>query len=248
MFNSYAQYNAHVSGSKHMRAAQLAQGLATGASEASGASAASGAASAHPDCEHYCSICVSGFTSATQLASHLTGSKHAKRVKLLPEGSEDKALAERLKERHCYGGATPGSRTGGYNCTPCELSFNSSSQLEQHLAGGKHERKMCELRGETIPVKERKVKPKTDEADKGEAEGDEGNKVKESSSTYTCVVCTMQFNSQEQANAHLEGARHKKRADSILAATSGHGPRAGFGSKPCGDAPMIGRIGELSNV
>ena len=191
----------------------------------------------HSECEHYCQICVAGFTSATQLASHLCGSKHAKRVKMLHPGSEELKIAERLMAEHGSRGATPGSYSGSFSCIPCELSFNSQQQLEQHLNGGKHSTKLCELRGETPPVKDKKTKPTQPEGGTDGAE--ESNETKEPPTIYTCIVCVMQFNSEDQANAHLMGSRHKKRTGSIAAATSGYGPRAGFGMKRGNDGEDV---------
>ena len=63
-----------------------------------------------------------------------------------------------------------------------------------------------ELNGETPPQQQPKEKKAGEVEESGENGGEKAPPV-----SYTCVVCNLKFNSEDQANAHLIGAKHRKR-------------------------------------
>ena len=95
MFNSESQYSTHIGGGKHERNLLAQQSGGTpGAQQPPQPVQPTAAQIATVSAQPYnCTVCVSSFTSSKQLASHLCGSKHAKRVKMLPEGSAEQVRA-----------------------------------------------------------------------------------------------------------------------------------------------------------
>jgi len=75
-----------------------------------------------------CEVCQLPFPSRAVLDHHLVGSRHARKVKA-------ESVLRQLQE----GGAEfRGEATGDIRCEVCEVSVNSSHQLQAHMTGHKH--------------------------------------------------------------------------------------------------------------
>merc|ERR1719361_3045320 len=83
-----------------------------------------------------CEVCQLPFPSRAVLDHHLVGSRHARKVKA-------ESVLRQLQE----GGAEfRGEATGDIRCEVCEVSVNSSHQLQAHMTGHKHKMR-CHRQG-----------------------------------------------------------------------------------------------------
>lgn len=84
----------------------------------------------------YCDTCQIAFPSMAVLENHLKGSRHARRVKSQQAFRQLKDAGTLFRIR---GSATPvtdiGMSSGAIRCEVCQVSVNSSHQLQAHLTG-----------------------------------------------------------------------------------------------------------------
>lgn len=110
-------------------------------------------AAAADDPEKYCKVCEISVTSGPQMKAHLSGTKHAKKLKLLgepPYASKSDTILKSLESRK--GGdvvASPLSHnkrdnsiyrtpSGSYYCKPCDVTITLEVVFNQHLDSKKH--------------------------------------------------------------------------------------------------------------
>ena len=93
------------------------------------ASAASSSVAPPPRHVVTCEVCHLPFPSRAVLEHHLVGSRHAKKVKA-------ESVLRQLQEGGAEFRAT--EATGDIRCEVCEVSVNSSHQLQAHMTGHKH--------------------------------------------------------------------------------------------------------------
>jgi len=77
----------------------------------------------------HCEVCHLPFPSRAVLEHHLMGSRHARKVKAV-------SVLRQLQENGAEFRAT--EATGDIRCEVCEVSVNSSHQLQAHMTGHKH--------------------------------------------------------------------------------------------------------------
>ncbi|EZA58831.1 hypothetical protein X777_15000 [Ooceraea biroi] len=95
-----------------------------------------------------CEDCDLSFTSQTVLDTHLQGARHAKQVR-------SKNIMATLEETKIS--FTKDEETNGLKCNVCNVCLNSIQQLQTHLNGSRHKKKL--LRGNNKSYMVRKTMP-----------------------------------------------------------------------------------------
>ncbi|KAK6628000.1 hypothetical protein RUM44_010482 [Polyplax serrata] len=97
-----------------------------------------------------------------------------------------------------------------FHCDICSLTVNSAQQLEFHLSGAKHKKKIAKANflesvnygcNDIIGVQEPALLPKKSR--------------KEEPKTVTCKTCNVVMNSQNQYDQHLGSKKHKLRSTKV---------------------------------
>merc|ERR550532_424608 len=87
----------------------------------------------------YCETCQIAFPSMAVLENHLKGSRHARRVKSQQAFRQLKDAGTLFRIRGSSASVTDiGMSSGAIRCEVCQVSVNSSHQLQAHLTGHKH--------------------------------------------------------------------------------------------------------------
>lgn len=153
-----------------------------------------------------CETCNLDFTSQVTYDTHIVGQKHQKKLKALE-------ILKSLQEEGQV--ASDGDATSSLQCTVCNITLNSSSQLQMHLTGTKHLNKSKKLL-------EQNDEPMTSVPQKRAASED----IEEPPAKVgklSCPTCNVTLNSESQYQQHIDSRKHKDRV-------SGKKP-AGFSKK-----------------
>lgn len=87
----------------------------------------------------FCETCQIAFPSMAVLENHLKGSRHARRVKSQQAFRQLKDAGTLFRIRGSSASVTDiGMSSGAIRCEVCQVSVNSSHQLQAHLTGHKH--------------------------------------------------------------------------------------------------------------
>ncbi|TGZ37120.1 Uncharacterized protein DBV15_05836 [Temnothorax longispinosus] len=174
-----------------------------------------------------CEDCDLSFTSQAVLDTHLQGARHAKQVR-------SKNIMATLEETKIS--FSKDEETNGLKCNVCNVCLNSIQQLQTHLNGTRHKKKL--MRGNNKAYMVRKTLPyglKTnrfmylDKIEKNtvnfsasEWDGKEvvtqGPSLKSTGSAqqsvpvkrslHTCEICNKFFNSPSQYTVHMNSEKH----------------------------------------
>ena len=84
----------------------------------------------------FCETCQIAFPSMAVLENHLKGSRHARRVKSQQAFRQLKDAGTLFRIRGTSASVTDiGMSSGAIRCEVCQVSVNSSHQLQAHLTG-----------------------------------------------------------------------------------------------------------------
>jgi len=151
----------------------------------------------------WCATCCTKLTSPTQAITHLNGKSHKSKVtqesrkRGLPVPEENKCSTENEED----GPTSKKSKAESAeveHCKDCDILLNSAVMADQHYKGKKHastvakKEKAKNLPPDTIPVPD------------------------EISKSHFCECCQVPLNSDEQAQQHVNGQRHKVKAGIIV--------------------------------
>ncbi|XP_011506110.1 PREDICTED: zinc finger protein 346-like isoform X2 [Ceratosolen solmsi marchali] len=145
-----------------------------------------------------CSDCDLDFTSQIVLDAHLQGARHAKQMR-------SKNILATLEETNVA--FSKDQETNGLKCNVCNVYLNSIQQLQTHLNGNRHKKKMS----------------------KGDWTGKEiisRSKLSDMPSNcipqpmpknglLSCNSCNKFFNSHSQLNVHLSSQKHSDKVNNI---------------------------------
>lgn len=196
-----------------------------------------------------CSVCKLELSSQTVLDSHLTGSKHQRKVK---SANLLKSLEESEK------GLDRDEQSGVIRCTVCDVTVNSPQLLATHIAGNKHKQRAIKHQaqqegsggsyGGPPPAKKPCHNPAGDSAstttpelinnnnnsnneDKSKCEIEVPDCVTKLEETkggrkYLCNPCQAHCNSELMLSQHLVSRRHLEKMGG--GKSSGHGGGGGW--------------------
>lgn len=107
------------------------------------------------DPDKYCKVCEISVTSGPQMQAHLSGTKHAKKLKLLgepPHASKNDTILKSLESKQRSGDVSVAvalahnkrdnsiyrTPSGSYYCKPCDVTITTEVVFNQHLDSKKH--------------------------------------------------------------------------------------------------------------
>jgi len=150
----------------------------------------------------WCATCCTKLTSPTQAITHLNGKSHKSKV---TQESRKRALSGHEEdcgtENEGNGPTTKKTKAEPIeveHCKDCDILLNSAVMADQHYKGKKHastvakKEKAKNMPPDTIPVPEEIAK------------------------SHFCQCCQVPLNSDEQAQQHVNGQRHKVKAGIIV--------------------------------
>ncbi|XP_020291639.1 zinc finger protein 385A-like [Pseudomyrmex gracilis] len=139
-----------------------------------------------------CEDCDLSFTSQTVLDTHLQGARHAKQVR-------SKNIMATLEETKIS--FTKDEETNGLKCNVCNVCLNSIQQLQTHLNGSRHKKRL--LRGDWDGKK-----VVTQGTSMPSSSGNTQQSGSTKSSILKCDTCNKFFNSPLQCSVHMNSAKH----------------------------------------
>ncbi|GIY43055.1 hypothetical protein CEXT_394521 [Caerostris extrusa] len=161
--------------------------------------------------EWQCSVCSMRFTSNIPYEMHLRGAKHAKKLKLQDALQSIKVQVDQTKEIDPVGNV--------FRCDMCNITANSSVQLQTHLDGTKHKTK---LQQQQNPKEENKTEPKAESEVNGKSNGaaviralpaEFGEPQRVKMCKFSCVTCGLVLNSDTQLQQHLGSKKHQAKVE-----------------------------------
>lgn len=177
----------------------------------------------------YCKLCDAKLNGSLQATAHYVGKSHAKKVKQYQHG-QGRTSQQRPSS------ATNGNKPAAEStkrpipdtlekfCKLCDVAFTSEIQAKQHYDGRNHQRRM---RGEPPlpkgfynPVTGRwQRQPPPGMAMKGPPQQQQLLR-KSAGGAFYCEPCHTSMTSQQQLDAHLQGAKHKARVGGLASAVT----------------------------
>ncbi|XP_012229467.1 zinc finger protein 346-like [Linepithema humile] len=142
-----------------------------------------------------CEDCDLSFTSQTVLDTHLQGARHAKQVR-------SKNIMATLEETKIS--FTKDEETNGLKCNVCNVCLNSIQQLQTHLNGSRHKKKLMkgEWDGKEIVTQGTSLASSTGSSQ----QPDDSLRVKRV--LFSCDICNKFFNSPSQYSVHMNSEKH----------------------------------------
>lgn len=179
----------------------------------------------------YCKLCDAKLNGSLQATAHYVGKSHAKKVKQYQHGQGRTAQQRPSTATNGNKPATESSKrpipdTLEKFCKLCDVAFTSEIQAKQHYDGRNHQRRM---RGEPPlpkgfynPVTGRwQRQPPPGMAVKGAAPQQQQQQLRKSAGgAFYCEPCHTSMTSQQQLDAHLQGAKHKARVGGLASAVT----------------------------
>ncbi|EFN85306.1 zinc finger protein 385A isoform X2 [Harpegnathos saltator] len=144
-----------------------------------------------------CEDCDLSFTSQTVLDTHLQGARHAKQLR-------SKNIMASLEETKI--GFTKDEETNGLKCNVCNVCLNSIQQLQTHLNGSRHKKKLMRggWDGKEVVSQGTSLASSTNneqQPTKGPMKG----------VSLNCDICIKFFNSPTQYNMHMNSEKHAEK-------------------------------------
>ncbi|XP_024890507.1 zinc finger protein 346-like isoform X1 [Temnothorax curvispinosus] len=138
-----------------------------------------------------CEDCDLSFTSQAVLDTHLQGARHAKQVR-------SKNIMATLEETKIS--FSKDEETNGLKCNVCNVCLNSIQQLQTHLNGTRHKKKLMrgEWDGKEVVTQGPSLK----------STGSAQQSVPVKRSLHTCEICNKFFNSPSQYTVHMNSEKH----------------------------------------
>ncbi|XP_069133916.1 uncharacterized protein [Argopecten irradians] len=224
--NSSDQYQRHISSPKHLEKAERDNKFAgyNGTAPEQQSPGHAGLGYDFDGQRGYCYVCDLELSSRPVAEQHINGEKHAKKKRALQSRIATQSFA---------------SNVARDSCNACGIKFSSHQESEAHFAGRSHKEKMASLE-HSMPTTggnptlsttmETSYYPTGNlaclptgtttgrsEAGRGGADGQAQATLASNNGVYEfdgktgqCHVCNIAFTSEESANAHLKGSRHRK--------------------------------------
>ncbi|XP_011882778.1 PREDICTED: zinc finger protein 346-like [Vollenhovia emeryi] len=139
-----------------------------------------------------CEDCDLSFTSQAVLDTHLQGARHTKQVR-------SRTIMATLEETKVS--FTKDDETNGLKCNVCNVCLNSIQQLQTHLNGSRHKKKL--MRGKWDGKEVVTQGPSL----KSTGSAQQSLPVKRRG-LLTCDICNKFFNSPSQYNVHMNSDKH----------------------------------------
>lgn len=178
----------------------------------------------------YCKLCDAKLNGSLQATAHYVGKSHAKKVKQYQHGQGRTAQQRPSPATNGNKPATESSKrpipdTLEKFCKLCDVAFTSEIQAKQHYDGRNHQRRM---RGEPPlpkgfynPVTGRwQRQPPPGMAMKGAPPQQQQLRKPAGGGAFYCESCHTSMTSQQQLDAHLQGAKHKARVGGLASAVT----------------------------
>ncbi|GFS84222.1 zinc finger protein [Nephila pilipes] len=159
--------------------------------------------------EWHCSVCCIDFTSNIPYEMHLRGAKHAKKLKL-----KDALQLIQMQVSQNTEIAPIGK---SFRCDLCNITANSSLQLQTHLDGTKHKNKL---------LQQQQPKENKEESDSTEVNGKSngsalirplpaefGEPQPTKIFKFSCDTCNVTLNSDIQLQQHLTSKKHQAKVE-----------------------------------
>ncbi|XP_003424088.1 zinc finger protein 346 [Nasonia vitripennis] len=139
-----------------------------------------------------CHDCDLDFTSQVVLDAHLQGARHAKQIR-------SKTILATLEETNVA--FSKDQETNGLKCNPCNVYLNSIQQLQTHLNGNRHKKKIAkgDWIGKEIVSRSNHLEMQTSNPPAS---------VSKQAALLSCPPCNKFFNSESQLNVHLASQKH----------------------------------------
>ena len=85
---------------------------------------------------YFCDVCQIAFPSSSVLENHVTGSRHNRRLKSQQQQSQhQQQQQQQQQQQHLQKQAQHEGSAGSVRCEICQVTVNSSQQLQAHLEG-----------------------------------------------------------------------------------------------------------------
>ncbi|CAN7987184.1 unnamed protein product, partial [Ixodes hexagonus] len=186
-----------------------------------------------------CKLCDAKLNGKLQATAHYVGKIHAKKVKqyLQSKGHTATATGQRVAPTGQAQPAAGATKTPADSkklspdtlekfCKLCDVAFTSEIQAKQHYDGRNHQRR---LRGEP-PLPKGFYNPATGRWQRqpppgmaikvGQARKNGPPGGPAGPNAFTCEPCNVSLTSEQQLNAHLQGAKHKARVSGLATAVT----------------------------
>lgn len=187
-----------------------------------------------------CKLCDAKLNGRLQATAHYVGKSHAKKVKqylqskgctaaatgqqVVPTGSTTQPALEAVKTE--ADSKRSSTDTLEKFCKLCDVAFTSEIQAKQHYEGRNHQRR---LRGEP-PLPKGFYNPTTGRWQRQPPPGMaiKPAQMRKNASpggplgprVFLCEPCNTNLTSEQQLNAHLQGAKHKARVSGLATAVT----------------------------
>ncbi|XP_015112537.1 zinc finger protein 346 isoform X2 [Diachasma alloeum] len=140
-----------------------------------------------------CNDCDLCFTSQTVLDAHLQGARHAKQIR-------SKVIMATLEETKVA--FTKDQEANGLKCNVCNVCLNSIQQLQTHLNGNRHKKKV--MKGAWTGTDEDEVKETAAPEPVPAPTSTKGGLL-------SCEACNKFFNSKAQYDVHIASKKHTQK-------------------------------------
>ncbi|XP_063984322.1 zinc finger protein 385B-like [Diachasmimorpha longicaudata] len=138
-----------------------------------------------------CNDCDLCFTSQTVLDAHLQGARHAKQIR-------SKVIMASLEETKVA--FTKDQEANGLKCNVCNVCLNSIQQLQTHLNGNRHKKKVMKGTWTETDEDEKSKDPPAPEV--------MPPPTPTKGALLSCNTCNKFFNSQAQYDVHIASKKH----------------------------------------
>ncbi|XP_055937808.1 zinc finger RNA-binding protein-like isoform X2 [Argiope bruennichi] len=162
--------------------------------------------------EWRCTVCCMDFTSSIPYDMHLRGAKHAKKLKLQDALQSIQSQVAQSKEIAPLGKS--------FRCELCNITANSSLQLQTHLEGTKHKNKLSQLQQskEKITEKDAEAALEVNGKSNGAAivrplPAEFGEPQQTKMCKFSCDICNLILNSEIQLQQHLASKKHQAKVE-----------------------------------
>ncbi|XP_020172345.3 uncharacterized protein [Aegilops tauschii subsp. strangulata] len=152
-----------------------------------------------------CSVCDANCYNETDLQNHLRGRRHQRNIEALQ--GEGKGAEARLHEREVPQPPEKNLKpVSTWLCSICDANCTSQSDLENHLRGRRHQKKIEAFQGEgkgSEPRLHEKKMPQLAENNQKPV------------SRWMCSICSAKCKSQSDLSSHLRSRRHQENIEAF---------------------------------
>ena len=152
-----------------------------------------------------CSVCDANCYNETDLQNHLRGRRHQRNIEALQ--GEGKGAEARLHEREVPQPPEKNLKpVSTWLCSICDANCTSQSDLENHLRGRRHQKKIEAFQGEG-----KGSEPRLHEKKMPQLADNNQTPV----SRWMCSICSANCKSQSDLSSHLRSRRHQQNIEAL---------------------------------